>query len=572
MRRGWWALLLAICALPALAQETILDYSSELRIQADGSLDVTETIRVRAEGQRIRRGIYRDFPTRYKDRLGNRVEVDFELLGVQRDGRPEPHFTERRANGIRINTGNDDFLPVPAEFTYTLRYRTTRQLGYFVDHDELYWNVNGLGWDFPIESVSARVLLPADVPASQLKLFGYTGTDGATGDDYVAEVLGPREVGFRTTRRFGSYEGLTVAVGFPKGLVPEPTWVQRMAWFFQYNLGAFVALTGLLLVLAFYWWRWHLVGRDPQAGPIFPRYEAPADFAAGEVRMLCRMSYDNRCFAADVVQMAVRGYLDIHAEGDEWRLVRRSGASLDALSKGQQAIAEKLFVGSGEVVLKNTEAARVGGARTAHNAALAKRLSPKFFVNNGGSLGLGLLFSVVCMVIAFVIAGGNGLVVLIGVSLAMLAAHVVFGGLLKAPTPEGRRRMDEIEGLRLYLSVAERDEIRAMKTPGSADEPPLDAGRYEQLLPYALALDVEAEWSHRFTRAVGLREAQASQPGWYRGGYGSAPMGLAGLGSSLGSALTEHISSSATPPGSSSGSGGGGFSGGGGGGGGGGGR
>jgi hypothetical protein len=134
--------LLFASSLPALAQERILSYDSTVAVQADGSLDVTETIRVRAEGNAIRRGIYRDFPTRYRDRYGNRVVVGFEPVSVLRDGRAEPWFTERKPNGVRLNTGNDDFLQVPADYTYTLRYRTTRQVGFFADHDELYWNAS----------------------------------------------------------------------------------------------------------------------------------------------------------------------------------------------------------------------------------------------------------------------------------------------------------------------------------------------------------------------------------------------------------------------------------------------
>ena len=139
--------LLVVVALasPAFAQERILAYDSVVAVRADGSLDVTERITVRAEGDQIRRGIYRDFPTRYKDRYGNRVVVGFEMLGVTRDGRPEPWFTEGKPNGVRINTGNDDLLPVPADVTYALHYRTTRQLGFFQDHDELYWNAIGTG-------------------------------------------------------------------------------------------------------------------------------------------------------------------------------------------------------------------------------------------------------------------------------------------------------------------------------------------------------------------------------------------------------------------------------------------
>ena len=92
--QAWLASLLLPLAWsaspPLAAQERILAYDSEIAVAADGSLDVTERITVRAEGNQIRRGIYRDFPTRYRDRYGNRVVVDFEMLGVTRDGQPEP--------------------------------------------------------------------------------------------------------------------------------------------------------------------------------------------------------------------------------------------------------------------------------------------------------------------------------------------------------------------------------------------------------------------------------------------------------------------------------------------------
>jgi uncharacterized membrane protein YgcG len=564
-------LLAAACALPAAASERILSYDSELLVQSDGSLLVTEHIRVRVEGQRIRRGLFRDFPTSYRDRAGNRYVVGFELLGVERDGMPEPYFTERLPNGVRINTGNDDFLPAPAEHTFTLRYRTTRQLGFFDTHDELYWNVTGLGWVFDIDAVSARVWLPGPVPKEDLRLDAYTGGQGAQGTDFQVQVTAPGVVAFRGTRALRPNEGLTVVVGFPKGLVAQPSGGQRARWFLSDNRGVLVAGVGLLALLGFYAWRWRRVGRDPDAGPVFPRYEPPADLSAGEVRMLRRMGHDNRCFAADVVQMGVRGYLDIHAEGKEWRLARRPGGRLDALSPSQRAIAERLFAGSDEVVLKNTEAHRVGPARTAQALALEKRLVPGFYVRNLGSLALGMLFSVAAMFFAFAWSAGGGVPVIVAIAIVMAVSHTVFAFLIKAPTPEGRRRMDEVEGLRMYLSVAERDEIKGQAVPAAGPEPALDAARYEALLPYALALDVESEWSRRFTLAVGVQEAQAATPSWYHGG-GVKAMGLASMGSSLGSTLTQHISSSATPPGSSSGGGGGGSSGGGGGGGGGGGR
>ena len=151
----------------------------------------------------------------------------------------------------------------------------------------------------------------------------------------------------------------------------------------------------------------------------------------------------------------------------------------------------------------------------------------------------------------------------------MVVTLLIFGRLVKAPTVEGRKLMDEVEGLKLYLSVAERDELARMKEP---DAPPaLDEKRYEMLLPYAVALEVEDAWTDKFTAAVGAAAAAEAtrRIGWYRGGDVSD---LGSLSRAVGSSLTSQIASSATPPGSSSGSGGGGSSGGGGGGGGGGGR
>jgi len=139
----------------ARAEEHVLSYDAQVAIAQDGGLDVVETIRVRAEGDQIRRGIYRDFPTDYHDARGHHYRVGFTLVGISRDGRPEPHHTETMSNGVRIYIGSADVLLDPGEYAYELHYRTTRQLGFFADHDELYWNVTGNGWVFPISLARA---------------------------------------------------------------------------------------------------------------------------------------------------------------------------------------------------------------------------------------------------------------------------------------------------------------------------------------------------------------------------------------------------------------------------------
>jgi uncharacterized membrane protein YgcG len=569
------AVLALLACSGALAEERILGYNIEVRVGRDGALDVTEHITVRAEGSNIRRGIYRDFPTRYQDRFGNRVVVDLKVLAVLRDDESEPWFTEEHDNGVRINTGNDNFLSVPADYTYTLRYRTTRQLGSFADHDELYWNAIGTGWAFPVDEGRVDVFLPSPVDVDQMTAEGYTGYRGSKEQAYRAEIVEPGHARWELTRVLQPSEGFTIVLSFPKGLIPAPTLAQRIAWVLKDNRGILLGLIGLILLLVYCWREWSRVGRDPRKGVIIARYEPPAGQTPASLRFLMRMSYDVRCFSSEVLALAVAGCLRIVQDKgffkDEWRLESTGAALPTASTAGQRALLEGLFKdGEATLVLKNTNASKLSAARRAHSKAIDDVLQPRYYKQNNGSIAKAILLAAVFGLLAFWIGGEAGKPAVVVIGVLMVIVLVIFGWLVKAPTQEGRKLMDEVEGLKLYLSVAERDELARMSEPGAA-RPTLDEKRYEMLLPYAVALEVEDAWTKKFTAAVGVAAAAEAtrRIGWYRGGDVSD---LGSLSRAVGSSLTSQIASSATPPGSSSGSGGGGSSGGGGGGGGGGGR
>lgn len=556
------------------AQERIASYDSKVEILRDGTLDVTERIVVFAEGQQIRRGIYRDYPTRYADRFNNRVKVDLEVIGVERNGRPEPWFTERMSNGIRINTGNDEFLTVPAEYAYTLRYRTTRQLGFFDDHDELYWNAIGTGWVFLIERGTVEVRLPQPVPVARMSAEGYTGPQGAKGSGYTAELPAPGVARYTLTGPLAPNEGFTVVLTFPKGLVAAPTDADRGRWFLRDNRGVLVAVSGLVILLLYMTRQWRRVGRDPHKGVVIARYEPRQGQTPAGLRFMEQMGYDMRCFSADVLSLAVAGHLRINQDKkflkDEWRLDRTDSAAALQVEPSQQALLDRIFAGGRDsIVLKNSNASKLSAARDVHTKTLDAEFQPRFFRRNGGKVGIAFLIAVATGLIAFISSGGFGIPAIIAVALLMFVALIIFGRLVRAPTVEGRALLDEIEGLKLYMKVAERDELAQMRGP---DEPPLDAKRYEAMLPFAVALEVEDAWTERFTHAVGAAAAAATANSmtWY-GGRGPVS-NLGDFTNSIGSSLSSQISSASTPPGSSSGSGGGGSSGGGGGGGGGGGR
>ena len=74
----WRVLLLLLLPAVALGDERLLDFHADILVRQDGWITVTETIVVRAEGRKIRRGLTRDYPTRYRDSAGNNVEVEYK--------------------------------------------------------------------------------------------------------------------------------------------------------------------------------------------------------------------------------------------------------------------------------------------------------------------------------------------------------------------------------------------------------------------------------------------------------------------------------------------------------------
>jgi len=402
-RRLLLRMCLCVCAcvglfaIPAHAQaERILDFHSDIQVHEDASMQVTETIRVQSAGQQIRHGIYRDFPTRYTDQGGYRYVVGLEVLAATRDGLAETFRVEDRDNGKRIYLGRSDSLVPAANHTYTISYATDRQIGFFQDHDELFWNVTGNGWIFPINKSSATVRLPPGVSAEEVHLSGYTGPQGSVAHDLTFRKRGDGTFGFEATRPFRASEGLTILLAWPKGYVTPPTQAQNVQYFLNDNRDAVIAGLGLALILLYYTIVWLMVGRDPAPGAIVTLYEPPPGFSPAGMRYLARMSFDNKAFASAVLDMAVKGYLKINEEFGSYTLTRTSGGR-QALTSEEQAAADKLFAGASSILLRNENHTRISDAISTLRALLKNAEYRIYFVTNGRYMAPAVVFSILML-------------------------------------------------------------------------------------------------------------------------------------------------------------------------------
>ncbi|HKK16723.1 MAG TPA: DUF2207 domain-containing protein [Gammaproteobacteria bacterium] len=626
-------LLVAGLLLPiaASADERILDYHSDITVMQDGNMQVTEHITVRAEGKKIKRGIYRDFPTRYRDRHGNNYQVGFEVLAVEKNDRKEPWHSNRLSNGVRIYIGSSNVHLSPGKYSYSITYRTNRQLGFFEAHDELYWNVTGNDWAFPIDFASARVSLPDGIPVNRISAEGYTGPAGSKARNYRAEINSNQDIYYETTTSLPPGHGFTIVTGWPKGFVHEPTREEKLQYFLQDNRGIEAAVIGLVLLLIYYGFIWLVVGKDPEAGVIVPLYEPPAGYSPASMRFIRNMGYDNTCFATAIINLAVKGFLTIREYDGEYTL-EKTGNSSVKLAPGEKAISDKLLAYGNRISLRQTNHEKISKSIADHKSSLKLDYEKRYFVTNRLFFIIGIMITILVLAATFYSRGGEtggGEWFLLawltgwtfGVFTLLKSAYITW---LKAKTSKWNiipaifisvfaipfvgaeifviKQLAESTSYSLVFLILLAIGINwlfyeLLKAPTHAGRRLLDkiegfknyielaekdeldqrypAGRtpalFESFLPYALALGIEQQWAEHFTDILNRVDASGNRysPGWYHGDH-LLTGDIGQFASSFGSSLSGAIAASSTAPGSSSGGGGGGSSGGGGGGGGGG--
>jgi uncharacterized membrane protein YgcG len=384
--------------------EQIYDFHSDITLQPDSTLVVTETIDVFAAGLQIRHGIYREFPTSYTDAFNNKYAVGFQMLGATLDGASEHFRVEDYSNGKRIYLGDPGLFVQRGRHVYTLTYTTNRQLGFFKDHDELFWNVTGLGWGFPIQHASATVHLPAAIPTDQVNLSGYTGPQGSR-EAALTTSTEDSSFQFNAARSFPPRAGLTILLTWPKGYLTEPTVSEKLAFFYSDNRDALFLTAGFLLILLYYLIAWNAVGRDPARGVIMALYQPPQSLSPAGMRYLMRMGFDNKTFAAAILDMAVRGFLTIKEQAGSYTLYL-TGKDNRGLTDDEKQVANLLFSGRNQIWLHNENHQSIKDAIQTLKDWLAATEQRKYFVTNSRYLIPPIVFSAAVAAVTLLVKGG----------------------------------------------------------------------------------------------------------------------------------------------------------------------
>lgn len=608
-------------------EEKILSYHSDIQLNSENELLVTETIKVVAKGIDIRRGIFRVLPEN-KSKSNPLKDVSYEIVSVKRDGKEEPYHLKNENSNTVVYIGEKNEYLDPGIYVYELQYKSSNHVGFFKDYDELYWNVTGNEWSFHIDSVSATIHLPAS--AKILQQSCYTGYAGSTNTNCASQKLSDTEISWSAVG-LNSNEGLTVAVGFPKNIIappPPPGFGQK------YALLLF-AIIVVFLLLIYYFFTWNKYGKDPEAPAVYPIFESPDAISPAILGYVDAEYFKNDFVTASIVNLAVKGYLKINEKENKvlFGLIKDTDYSLTKLKNADSSLPteeamllNKLFSSSSELSLTGTYDPNIKNAVTAYTDSIKSQYSN--FINKGNNFKLIVAPSVMIALAIILISIFDAMmidrllplfVIAIFGTVSLFIISFIFGFM-------GKRFYKTMwliaileMGLLLYLSyhilyIAEdhlennltalaivllfgaasimfytylirkpsaeklklQSQIKGFGMYLSAAEeeqlkffnsPKMTPEIFEKFLPFAMVLGADKIWGEKFDNMLKSASIQNTtyNSSWYSGSHLSPAL----FSSSLNSSFSHSIQSASTPP-SSSGSGGGGSSGGGGGGGGGG--
>jgi hypothetical protein len=503
MLRPILVVLLACATLaprPADARSlAIARFDAELLVGRDGQLVVTETLDVRFTGQW--NGVVRRLPVRYRTSEGFAYGLRVRVLdATDAGGRPLRTEERRRHGSLELKVWVPDARDVTR--TVTIRYLVLRALRFFPDHDEVYWNVTGDEWEAPIETAAARILLPG---AAGLTARAFTGARGSVRSDAAVDVR-DGAVRVRALRPLPPGQGLTVVVGWGKGIVREPTALEWTVAAMRDNWPLAAPLVVTLLA-TLVWWR---IGRDPARQSIVARWEPPKGLTPADCGALADAGADFRDVTATLVDLAVRGYVSIRHVGGGWVFERRKApAAWGDLTAYETRLMIALFGTAHEFIdLESLKGFR-GHANAMREMIGAHLVSHGLYPTDPAAVRRGWLRAGLVTIAASVVAAWIGVDLDTGPA-ALVAGGIVtglvlcgFAFVMPARTLKGARAAEHVLGLKEFLSRVEGDRLaRLPQTPET----------FERLLPYAIALGVEQEWANRFA------DVYRTPPEWFTGG------------------------------------------------------
>ncbi|MDL2235023.1 DUF2207 domain-containing protein [Christensenellaceae bacterium OttesenSCG-928-L17] len=599
------ALIAALIPLPATAIDAsnfhFESYEADhyLSRLTDGTsqLEVEETLVAIFPAYDQNHGITRIIATTNQDGKNFTMDPKTITIDVTRNGEPEPVAKVIGDDSYHEVYIGDQSTYLHGRQSYTLTYDFTKTItapNGPEDPQELYWDTNGTGFSQRFDALTTRVHLDeASAAAWTGEAWCYVGTQNVSTQSRCKwEKLSDDLIEFTSTGSLAPGENLTYNLTFAPNTFVVPTPPKSYTNVFVAVVNFTLALTTIVLAIVAYrkhrerYLRW-------KTTPIAPEYQPPKNLAVAEAAALSTTAQSHLTLSATLVELAIKGHIKL--EETKTKFLKKSAWHVKVISLTDLTPSELdalAIINAGHPVrpgetIDIKQRSATSAITTAQKAftehAKATLVEQDLFRQKSTVNGAYLIFPILTVFVTLALSvfaanlteSAYGVesvgVVALGTSvfisiLSTIIAASIYSRVQKVATRTDKGLTEErrLEGLKLFIKMAEADRIKFFQSVKTAER--IDTGNqkkivklYEKLLPYAIIFGLEKSWSAELEKHYAKDPSIA--PVWF---IGMHTFSASSFSSSLHS-ITTSVSSS-----SSSGASGSGFSGGGGGGGGGG--
>lgn len=507
-------------------------FNSDITVNLDGTITVVENITLNVKHQQIRRGIYRDIPFSLSESV--------TPLSLKLDGQPHPFFTEFKGNIQRINFGDDNYI-TRGKHTYTFTYTFTGAIDFYKNYDELYWNITGNGWNFPIDKARVHVTFPEEIHVQKDGISLYTGPQGSKANH--TEEIG--KLTYETTRPLAPREGMTIAIPFDKGVIQKPSFFQSLRLFI--SPVSILSLIVLAILFVYFITTWITVGIDPSY-LLIPEYEPPQNISPAFMHYLCAQDLDTTVVACALLNLAMKGYIEIKENKSFFALdkatITLKKRDTQNLPAEEKLLINRLFPGGIDTFCLGPSTAKKWEPIRKEMRKKLKQDAQEYIISNSSHIKKAVWLVAILGIVPFLLSGKMGFPVIfinlhfavffslgciihsrfaikIPLGLVITAFYSIFWGtfclqegqpsmlicciayllgmwglsfyvpLIRNVTDKGKALFAHIYGFKKYMKTAEINRVYA-SDPTKAEQ------IFCAFLPFAFAFGLENKWMKKF--------------------------------------------------------------------------
>jgi uncharacterized membrane protein YgcG len=314
-------IIIALFLIPKISlAERITSFDSQMVINQDRSIDVTETITYDSEGIE-KQGIYRKIAL-------DRKFVD--SIQVFRDDSPEPILITRDwlNNNINIRIGQEEVY-----FTgirqYIVQYKYNNIIQSDNNLDILRHNITGNNWQIPIDKISSTIILPQNLSNSYIiqPKCEIIGNEMQIVDDCQINQIGDKVIQLNYDRQITPKNGLEINLTVKAGILNEAPILSRAN--INFLIASSILIIGLLTL--FIIWLFLYKNQSIRYESVV-QYTPPKNLSPAGVGYLRYNKPHPRLISALMISLARQGIIKIKQNFDK-KFWQRSKYTFDIVDK-----------------------------------------------------------------------------------------------------------------------------------------------------------------------------------------------------------------------------------------------